>query len=474
MERITSVEECTRAPEDGEIKSADAKQIVFVGKSGKKKTYTIQNFRRTNQSTCIHQHPRVLAGDKVKKDQVLIDGASVENGDLAIGQNLTVAYMSWRGYNYEDAVIVSDRIVREGLFNSIHIEKYELDVRDTKLGPEELTADIPNVAATKLSNLDEGGLIRIGSTVLAGDILAGKVTPKGETELTAEDRLLRAIFGEKAHDVKDSSLRIPRGSGGKVINVQILDRSEGDDLPTSVLKKVIVQVAQMRHLEAGDKMAGRHGNKGVISQIVPAEDMPYMEDGTPVDIILNPLGVSSRMNIGQIMETHLGIAAQKMGIKTATPVLSGIKLDKIKEFLKENDMPEDGKFQLYDGNTGDPFDHRVVVGTTYMLKLIHLIEDKIHARSVGPYSLVTQQPLGGKAQNGGQRFGEMEVWALEGYGASSVLQEVLTVKSDDVEGRAKTYEAIVKGENLTRPSVPEAFNVLIKELQGLGLEIKIN
>ncbi len=473
MERITSVEECVRAPEDGEIKSADAKKVVFVGKSGKKETFNLKTFRRTNQSTCIHQHPRVIAGEKVKKGHVLVDGASVEDGDLAIGKNLTVAYMSWSGYNYEDAVIVSDRIVREGLFNSIHIEKYELDVRDTKLGPEELTADIPNVAAAKLSNLDEGGLVRIGSTVLAGDILAGKVTPKGESELTAEDRLLRAIFGEKAHDVKDSSLRIPRGSGGKVINVQILDRSEGDDLPTSVLKRVIVQVAQMRHLEAGDKMAGRHGNKGVISRIVPSEDMPYMEDGTPVDIILNPLGVSSRMNIGQIMETHLGFAAKKMGIKTATPVLSGIKLDRIQEFLQENGFSEDGKFKLFDGRTGEAFDNPVVVGTTYMLKLIHLIEDKIHARSVGPYSLVTQQPLGGKAQNGGQRFGEMEVWALEAYGAAHTLQEMLTIKSDDVHGRAKAYEAIVKDEPVDSISIPESFNVLVKELQALCLKVDL-
>ncbi len=473
MEATTSVEQCVRAPEDGEIKSADAKSITFIGKSGKKRVFELDTFNRTNQSTCIHQHPRVFAGDKVKEGDVLIDGASVQDGDLAIGQNLTVAYMSWRGYNYEDAVIVSDRVVREGLFNSIHIEKYELDVRDTKLGPEELTADIPNVAAGKLTNLDEGGLVRIGATVLAGDILAGKVTPKGETELTAEDRLLRAIFGEKAHDVKDSSLRLPRGSGGKVIDVQILDRSEGDDLPTSVLKRVIVQVAQMRHLEAGDKMAGRHGNKGVISKIVPAEDMPYMEDGTPVDIILNPLGVSSRMNIGQIMETHLGIAAEKMGIRVATPVLSGIKMDKIKESLVANDLPEDGKFQLYDGMTGDPFDHRVVVGTTYMLKLIHLIEDKIHARSVGPYSLVTQQPLGGKAQNGGQRFGEMEVWALEAYGAAHTLQEMLTIKSDDTHGRSNAYEKIVKDEPIDSISIPESFNVLVKELQALCLKVDL-
>ena len=469
-ESFAAVEQKVTAPEDGEIRSADADKVVLVGKSGTKYSYEVKAFERTNQSTCIHQKTLVIPGQKIKKGDTLIDGASVQDGDLAIGQNLRVAYMSWKGYNYEDAVIVSDRVVREGLFNSIHIEKYELDVRDTKLGPEELTSDIPNVAAAKLRELDEDGIIRIGATALAGDILAGKVTPKGETELTAEDRLLRAIFGEKAHDVKDSSLRLPRGSGGKVINVEVLDRTQGDDLPTGVLKRVIVYVAQMRHLEAGDKMAGRHGNKGVISKVVPVEDMPYMEDGTPVDIILNPLGVSSRMNIGQIMETHLGAAAEKMGIKVATPVLNGIKLDKIKDFLKANNLPEDGKFTLYDGMTGEPFDHKVVVGVTYMLKLIHLIEDKIHARSVGPYSLVTQQPLGGKAQNGGQRFGEMEVWALEAYGAAHILQEMLTIKSDDVRGRAKAYEAIVKDLPIDTISIPESFNVLIKELQALCLK----
>ncbi len=473
MEKITSFDQCIRAPESGEIKYADANEVVLVTKSGKKLTYPIHNFFRSNQSTCITQRPRVEAKDKVKKGDVLIDGASVQNGELALGQNLLVAYVSWSGYNYEDAVIMSDRIVKEGLFNSIHIEKYELDVRDTKLGPEELTADIPNVAASKLKDLDESGLVRIGATVLAGDILAGKVTPKGETELTAEDRLLRAIFGEKAHDVKDSSLRLPRGSGGKVIEVSVLDRSVGDDLPNGVLKRIQVKVAQMRHLEAGDKMAGRHGNKGVISRIVPSEDMPYLEDGTPVDIILNPLGVSSRMNIGQILETHIGMAAHKMGIRVATPVLQGIKMDRIQDFLRENKLPEDGKFQLYDGRTGQPLDHRSVVGITYMLKLSHLVEDKIHARSVGPYSLVTQQPFGGKAQNGGQRFGEMEVWALEAYGAAYTLQEMLTIKSDDVQGRAKAYEAIVKDEPIELLSIPESFNVLIKELQALGLKVDL-
>ena len=473
MEALTAIDQCVRASEDGEIKQVDANSVVFVGKSGKKHVYDVQNFYRTNQSTCIHQKVRVDSGMKVKKGDVLIDGSCVQDGELALGRNLVVAYMSWEGYNFEDAVIVSDRAVREGLFNSVHIEKYELDVRDTKLGPEELTSDIPNVAGVKLKDLDENGLVRVGATVLAGDILAGKVTPKGETELTAEDRLLRAIFGEKAHDVKDSSLRLPRGSGGKVIEVQILDRSAGDDLPAGVLQRVQVKVAQMRHLEAGDKMAGRHGNKGVISKIVPVENMPYMEDGTPVDIILNPLGVSSRMNIGQILETHLGMAATKMGIKVATPALGGIKIDKIEQFLKENDFPTDGKFQLYDGQTGEAFDHTTTVGVVYMLKLIHLIEDKIHARSVGPYSLVTQQPLGGKAQNGGQRFGEMEVWALEAYGAAYTLQEMLTIKSDDVYGRARAYEAIVKDEAIEAVTIPESFNVLVKELQSLGLKVEL-
>ena len=473
MEDITALDQCVRAPEDGEIKKADAQQVVFIGKSGKKEVYNPLIFSRTNQSTCINQRVLVNGGDQVKKDDVLIDGSAVQNGELALGQNLLVAYMSWEGYNFEDAVIVSDRVVREGLFNSIHIERYDLDVRDTKLGQEELTADIPNVAAIKLKDLDESGLIRVGATALAGDILAGKVTPKGESELTAEDRLLRAIFGEKAHDVKDSSLRLPRGSGGKVIEVQVLDRALGDELPTGVLQRVQVKVAQMRHLEAGDKMAGRHGNKGVISKIIPVEDMPHLEDGTPVDIILNPLGVSSRMNIGQILETHLGLAAEKMKIKIATPALGGIKLDKIGEFLKANELPEDGKFQLYNGKTGEPFDHKTVVGIVYMLKLIHLVEDKIHARSVGPYSLVTQQPLGGKAQNGGQRFGEMEVWALEAYAASYTLQEMLTIKSDDVHGRARAYEAIVKDEIIESVTIPESFNVLIKELQSLGLKVDL-
>lgn len=473
MEWVASADQCVRAPEDGEVKSSTADKIIFVGKSGKKHTYDVRNFWRTNQSTCITQRVVPEAGDKLKEGDVLIDGASVQNGELALGRNLRVAYMSWNGYNYEDAIIVSDRVIKEGLFNSIHIEKYELDVRDTKLGQEELTSDIPNVAAGKLSNLDEQGIVRVGATVLAGDILAGKVTPKGETELTAEDRLLRAIFGEKAHDVKDSSLRLPRGSGGKVIQVEILNRSEGDDLPTGVLKRVQVLVAQMRHLEAGDKMAGRHGNKGVISTIVPSEDMPFTADGVPVDIILNPLGVSSRMNIGQVMETHIGAAADIKGINIATPVLQGIKMDQIKEFLKSENLPLDGKMQLFDGRTGEAFDHPTAVGTAYMLKLVHMVEDKMHARSVGPYSLVTQQPFGGKAQNGGQRFGEMEVWALESYGAAYTLQEMLTIKSDDVQGRSKAYEAIVNDTPIELVSIPESFNVLVEELQSLCLKVEL-
>ena len=473
IEDIAASEQCVRAPENGTVKSVEATRLVFMGESGKKYDYTIETFVRTNQSTCHHQRPIVEAGDEVKEGSPMIDGTSVDHGEIALGQNLLVSYQTWSGYNYEDAIIISDRIVRDGTFNSIHIEEYDLDVRDTKLGPEELTADIPNVASIKLNDLDEEGIVRIGATVLAGDILAGKVTPKGETELTAEDRLLRAIFGEKAHDVKDSSLRLPRGSGGKVIGVQILDRKKGDDLQTGVLKKVIVEVAQMRHLEAGDKMAGRHGNKGVISRIVPSEDMPHLADGTPIDIILNPLGVSSRMNIGQVMETHLGLVAQKLGVNMATPALNGISVDQIQEFLKENDFPEDGKMQLYDGRTGEEFDHKTVVGINYILKLIHLVEDKMHARSVGPYSLVTQQPFGGKAQNGGQRFGEMEVWALEAYGAAYILQEMLTIKSDDVHGRASAYEAIVKQEPIDLVSIPESFNVLIKELQALCLKVEL-
>ena len=461
------------AEEDGEVVSADASEISVVYKSGRKETYILKNFLRSNQGTCYHMRPCVTRGDIVKKGQSLADGSSVQNGELALGQNLLVAYMSWQGLNFEDAVIISDRVAKRGDYDSIHIESYVTDVRDTKLGSETVTRDIPNVGEAKLKDLDESGIVRIGATVHEGDILIGKITPKGETELTPEERLLQAIFGDKAKDVKDSSLRLPGGAGGKVIEVRIFDRAEGDELSTGVIKQIKVFVAQTRKVRVGDKMAGRHGNKGVISKIVPQEDMPFLEDGTPVDVILNPLGVTSRMNIGQLLETHLGWACSELGIKMATPALDGVTTDQIKALLKQAGLPEDGKIQLFDGRTGDAFSHKTTVGMVYMLKLLHLVEDKIHARSVGPYSLVTQQPLGGKAQHGGQRFGEMEVWALEAYGAAYTLQEMLTIKSDDVIGRSKAYESIVKGDPIRRPSIPESFNVLVKELQALGLKVDL-
>ncbi|MDD5623482.1 MAG: DNA-directed RNA polymerase subunit beta [Candidatus Peribacteraceae bacterium] len=461
------------AEEEGEVVLADATQIAVVYRSGRKQTYNLHSFTRSNQGTCFTMRPRVHFGEKVRRGTVLADGSAVEHGELALGQNLLVAYMSWKGYNYEDAVIISSRLVQDGYFDSIHIESYITDVRDTKLGPETVTRDIPNVGEAKLKDLDADGIVRIGATVHEGDILVGKITPKGETELTPEERLLQAIFGDKAKDVKDSSLRLPGGAGGKVVDVHIFDRAEGDELPTGVIKQIKVFVAQTRKMQVGDKMAGRHGNKGVVSRIVPEEDMPFLEDGTPVDIILNPLGVTSRMNIGQVLETHLGWACDRLGIKVATPALNGITVQQIEEFLKAAGLPSDGKVQLFDGRTGEPFAHKTTVGMVYMLKLLHLVEDKIHARSVGPYSLVTQQPLGGKAQHGGQRFGEMEVWALEAYGAAYTLQEMLTIKSDDVIGRSKAYESIVKGEPIRRPSIPESFNVLVKELQALGLKVDL-
>lgn len=461
------------AEEDGEVVSADAQQIAVVYKSGRKQTYKLHTFERSNQGTCFHMRPRVKRGDSVHRGTVLADGASVEQGELALGQNLLVAYIPWEGYNFEDAVIISNRVVEEGYFDSIHIESYVTDVRDTKLGSETVTRDIPNVGEAKLKDLDQDGIVRIGATVHEGDILVGKITPKGETELTPEERLLQAIFGDKAKDVKDSSLRLPGGAGGKVVEVQIFDRSEGDELPTGVIKQIKVFVAQTRKIQVGDKMAGRHGNKGVVARVVPREDMPFLEDGTPVDILLNPLGVTSRMNIGQVLETHLGWACSILGLKIATPPLDGIHTEQIDGFLKAAKLPDDGKVQLFDGRTGEAFAHKSTVGMVYMLKLLHLVEDKIHARSVGPYSLVTQQPLGGKAQHGGQRFGEMEVWALEAYGAAHTLQEMLTIKSDDVIGRSKAYEAIVKGEAIRRPSIPESFNVLVKELQALGLRVDL-
>jgi DNA-directed RNA polymerase subunit beta len=442
-------------------------------------TYHLKKFLRSNQGTCINQRPIVDVGDRVKEGQVLADSSSTDQGEMALGQNILVAFLPWEGGNYEDAIVISERLVREDLFTSIHIEKHEIEARDTKLGPEEITRDIPNVGEESLRNLDEDGIIYEGAEVTPGDILVGKITPKGETELTAEERLLRAIFGEKAREVKDSSLRLPHGERGIVVNVRQFSRESGDELMPGVNRLVRVSVAQKRKIAVGDKMAGRHGNKGVIAKILPVEDMPFMPDGTPVDIVLNPLGVPSRMNIGQILETHLGWAMKVLGLKAATPVFDGATEAQITASLKKaaavkgSVVSEDGKTILYDGRTGEAFDHRVTVGFIYMLKLHHLVEDKIHARSTGPYSLITQQPLGGKAQFGGQRFGEMEVWALEAYGAANILQELLTVKSDDVMGRVQTYEAIVKGEEIQPPGVPESFKVLIKELQALGLSVEI-
>jgi DNA-directed RNA polymerase subunit beta len=435
--------------------------------------YKLLKFKRSNQGTCINQKPIVSEGQLVEAGAVIADGPSTDHGELGLGRNILVAYMTWEGYNYEDAILISEKLVMEDVFTSIHIEEYEAEARDTKLGAEEITRDIPNVGEGALDDLDEQGIIRIGAEVRPGDILVGKVTPKGETELTAEERLLRAIFGEKAREVRDTSLKVPHGESGRIVDVKIFTRENGDELAPGVNRLVRVYIAQKRKISEGDKMAGRHGNKGVIAKILPMEDMPFLPDGTPVEIVLNPLGVPSRMNIGQILETHLGWAAKTLGVNVATPVFGGANEKDIFDSLRKAGLPEDGKVQLYDGRSGEPFDNTVTVGYTYMLKLAHLVDDKIHARSTGPYSLVTQQPLGGKAQFGGQRFGEMEVWALEAYGAAYTLQELLTVKSDDVIGRVKTYEAIVKGENIPEPGVPESFKVLIKELQSLGLDVKV-
>ncbi|HVB75645.1 MAG TPA: DNA-directed RNA polymerase subunit beta [Ktedonobacteraceae bacterium] len=458
---------------NGEVVKATARQIVIMDEQGEMETHNLRKFVRSNAGTCINQRSIVSKGDYVTAGEVIADSSSTEKGEIALGQNILVAFMSWEGGNFEDAILISERIVREDLFTSIHIEKYETDARDTKLGPEEITRDIPNVGEEGLRNLDERGVIYVGAEVGPQDILVGKITPKGETELTAEEKLLRAIFGEKAREVKDTSLRVPHGERGKVVEVKVFSRESGDELLPGVNQLVRVSIAQKRKIGAGDKMAGRHGNKGVISRVLPIEDMPFLPDGTPVDIILNPLGVPHRMNIGQIMETHLGWAADALGIKIATPVFDGATEEDIEEYLERANLPKSGKIQLFDGRTGEPFDHPITVGYTYMLKLAHLVEDKVHARSTGPYSLITQQPLGGKAQFGGQRFGEMEVWALEAYGAANILQEILTVKSDDVVGRVKTYEAIVKGENIMEPGVPESFKVLVKELQSLGINVEV-
>jgi DNA-directed RNA polymerase subunit beta len=462
------------AEDNGTVSYVDANQIVVIYDNGRKGTYNLITYERSNQGTCIHQRARIAKGQRVHRGDVMADGAAIDNGEIALGRNVLAAYMAWDGFNFEDAVIISSRVVKDGFFDSVHIETFTMDVRDTKLGPEIITRDIPNVGEARLKDLDDNGIVRIGATVHEGDILVGKITPKGETELTAEERLLRAIFGDKARDVKDTSLRLPGGEGGKIVGVQIFSRKNGDELPTGVNQQIKVSVAQTRKISIGDKVAGRHGNKGVISIIVAEEDMPFLPDGTPMDVILNPLGVSSRMNIGQILETHIGWAAKKMGMTVATPALNGITTDQITEMLKKANLPEEGKIQLYDGITGEAFDRKTTVGIAYIMKLSHLIEDKIHARSVGPYSLVTQQPLGGKAQHGGQRFGEMEVWALEAYGAAHTLQEMLTIKSDDVYGRAKAYESIVKGEAIRKPRTPESFNVLVKELQSLGLSVKLS
>ena len=461
------------AHEDATVIYVAADKVVTEDASGIRHTYKLIKFKRSNQGTCINQRPIVNVGDKVKVGDVLADGSSTEHGEIALGRNILIGFMTWEGYNYEDAVLISEKLVKDDVYTSIHIEEHETEARDTKLGKEEITRDIPNVGEDALSDLDERGIIRIGAEVRSGDILVGKVTPKGETELTAEERLLRAIFGEKAREVRDTSLRVPHGEGGVIVDVKIFTRENKDELAPGVNELVRVYIAQKRKISVGDKMAGRHGNKGVISRILPEEDMPFLPDGTPLQIVLNPLGVPSRMNIGQVLELHLGMAAKTLGWHIATPVFDGASEQDIKDLLVKAGKDPDGKTVLYDGRTGEPFENRVSVGYMYYLKLHHLVDDKIHARSTGPYSLVTQQPLGGKAQFGGQRFGEMEVWALEAYGAANTLQEILTVKSDDIVGRVKTYEAIVKGENVPEPGVPESFKVLIKELQSLGLDIKV-
>jgi len=458
---------------DGIIEKVASDEIIVRGNDGTREKHKLLKFLRSNQGTCINQRPIVEKGEAVSAGDVIADGPATDKGEMALGKNILIGFMTWEGYNYEDAVLISERLVREDVYTSIHIEEYESESRDTKLGPEEITRDIPHVGDDSLRDLDENGIIRIGAEVTAGDILVGKVTPKGETELTAEERLLRAIFGEKAREVRDTSLRVPHGESGIIVDVKIFTRENGDELPPGVNKLVRCYIAQKRKISVGDKMAGRHGNKGVISRILPEEDLPFLPDGTPLQIVLNPLGVPSRMNIGQVLEVHLGYAAKALGWKIETPVFDGATEEDIEETLKMAGLAPDGKSTLYDGRTGDPFDNRVTVGYMYYMKLSHLVDDKIHARSTGPYSLVTQQPLGGKAQFGGQRFGEMEVWALEAYGAAYTLQEILTVKSDDVVGRVKTYEAIVRGENIPRPGAPEAFKVLIKELQSLALDIKV-
>ncbi|MBQ2613995.1 MAG: DNA-directed RNA polymerase subunit beta [Clostridia bacterium] len=464
---------CILAKEAGVVEKVSADEIVIRNENKELDTYKLTKFTRSNQGTCINQRPIVNHGDKVEKGEIIADGPSTKDGEIGLGRNILIGFMTWEGYNYEDAILINEKLVKEDIFTSIHIEEYEIEARDTKLGPEEITRDIPNVGEDALRDLDERGIIRVGAEVESGDILVGKVTPKGETELTAEERLLRAIFGEKAREVRDTSLRVPHGEYGIIVDVKVFTRANGDELPPGVNQVVRCYIAQKRKISVGDKMAGRHGNKGVISRILPEEDMPFLPDGTPLQIVLNPLGVPSRMNIGQVLEVHLGYAAKALGWKIATPVFDGANEEDIMDALEQAGYNRNGKTILYDGRTGEPFDNPVTVGYMHYLKLAHLVDDKIHARSTGPYSLVTQQPLGGKAQFGGQRFGEMEVWALEAYGAAYTLQEILTVKSDDIVGRVKTYESIVKGDNVPEPGVPESFKVLVKELQSLALDIKV-
>lgn len=462
---------CVVCKEDGIVEYADAARLVVAQDNGEKREYRLRKFQQSNAGTTINQIPIVDKGERVEKGDILADGPSMENGELALGQNVTIAYMTWNGYNYEDAIIMSERLVRDDVYTSIHIEEYEIDCRETKLGPEEITRDIPNVGENACRNLDSRGIIMVGAEVREGDILVGKVTPKGQSEISPEEKLLLAIFGEKSREVRDNSLKVPHGGAGIVHSVRVFKRKDGHELPPGVSETVKVYIVQKRKISEGDKMAGRHGNKGVISKILPVEDMPFMPDGTPVDIMLNPFGVPSRMNIGQVLEIHLGFAAKKLGVKFATPVFDGISNEELEDIMKEADMTKDGKMVLYDGRTGDAFDERISVGVMYMIKLAHMVDDKLHARATGPYSLVTQQPLGGKAQNGGQRFGEMEVWALEGWGAAHTLQEIITIKSDDIVGRTKTYEAIIKGKDIPEPGIPEAFRVMKHELQALALDV---
>ena len=466
------------AKEGGTVVGCSSNMIKIREDDGNVREYPLKKFERSNAGTCLNQKPIVATGDRVFKGEIIADGPSTANGELALGKNILVGYMEWEGYNYEDAILLSEKLVQDDVFTSIHIEKHEMDARDTKLGPEEITREIPNVGDDALKNLDEDGIVRIGAEVHSGDILVGKVSPKGEAELLPEERLLRAILGAQGREVRDTSLKVPHGEGGVVVDVKVFTRENKDELEPGVSKLVRVYIAQKRKIQIGDKMAGRHGNKGVISRVLSQADMPFLADGTPLQILLNPLGVPSRMNIGQVLEVHLGYVCKQLGWKIATPVFDGANERDLEQLFKENNLlnPDgkvDGKFQVFDGRTGEPFENRVTVGVQYMIKLNHLVDDKIHARAIGPYSMITQQPLGGKAQFGGQRFGEMEVWALEAYGAAHILQEILTVKSDDIVGRVKTYESIVKGENISEPGIPEAFKVLLKELQALALDVKV-